>query len=152
MRTTQEYGKEVDLALSMWVKLARASATFGRLAGKDIEKRGLTHPQFGVLEMLGHLGPLTIGEIGKRMLVTGGCVTVILDNLEREGLVERIRSSDDRRVIKVRLTSGGESKFKSIFGKHALRVAELASVLSPREQIQLSTLLKKLGLSLKDKQ
>ncbi|HEX7573870.1 MAG TPA: MarR family transcriptional regulator [Bacteroidota bacterium] len=152
MRTTQEYGKEVDLALSMWVKLARASATFGRLAGKDIEKQGLTHPQFGVLEMLGHLGPLNIGEIGKRMLVTGGCVTVILDNLEKEGLVERIRSSDDRRVIKVRLTSGGGSKFKSIFGKHAHRVAELASVLSPQEQIQLSTLLKKLGLSLKDKQ
>ncbi len=152
MRTMQEYGKEIDLALSMWVKLARASATFGRLAGKDIEKHGLTHPQFGVLEMLGHLGPLTIGEIGKRMLVTGGCVTVILDNLEREGLVERTRSSDDRRVIRVRLTSDGESKFKSIFGKHADRVAELASVLSHQEQIQLSTLLKKLGLSLKDKQ
>jgi MarR family 2-MHQ and catechol resistance regulon transcriptional repressor len=152
MRTTEQYGKKADLALSMWVKLARASATFGRLAGKDIEQHGLTHPQFGVLEMLGHLGPLTTGDIVKRMLVTGGCVTLILDNLEKDGLVERIRSKEDRRVVTVKVTSKGESTFKSIFRKHADRVTDLASVLSEEEQIQLSTLLKKLGLSLKEKQ
>lgn len=152
MRTTERYGRKADLALTMWVKLARASTTFGRLTGKDIEQHGLTQPQFGVLEMLGHLGPLTIGDIGKRMLVTGGCVTVILDNLEKEELVERIRSSEDRRVIKVQLTDKGESTFKTVFGKHAHRVAELASVLSEEEQLQLSTLLKKLGLALKEKQ
>ena len=152
MRTTEQYGKKADLALTMWVKLARASTTFGRLAGKDIEQHGLTQPQFGVLEMLGHLGPLTTGDIVKRMLVTGGCVTVILDNLEKEGLVERIRSSKDRRVVTVKVTSKGESTFTSIFRKHADRVAVLASVLSEEEQIHLSALLKKLGLSLKDKQ
>jgi MarR family transcriptional regulator, 2-MHQ and catechol-resistance regulon repressor len=136
----------------MWVKLARASTTFGRLTAKDIERFGLTQPQFGVLEMLGHLGPLTIGEIGRRMLVTGGCVTVILDNLEKEGLVERTRSSEDRRVFRVQLTASGRSTFKNIFRKHAQRVSELASVLTKGEQVQLSTLLKKLGLSLKEKQ
>ena len=149
MRTTEQYGRKADLALTMWVKLVRASTTFGRLTGKDIEQHGLTQPQFGVLEMLGHLGPLTIGDIGKRMLVTGGCVTVIL---EKESLVERMRSSEDRRVIKVQLTDKGELTFKTIFGKHAQMVAELASVLSEEEQLQLSTLLRKLGLALKDKQ
>ena len=152
MRTTEQYGRKADLALTMWVKLARASTTFGRLTGRDIEQHGLTQPQFGVLEMLGHLGPLTIGDIGKRMLVTGGCVTVILDNLEKEGQVERLRSSEDRRVIKVQLTDKGESTFNTVFRKHADRVAELSSVLSEEEQIQLSTLLRKLGLALKDKQ
>jgi MarR family transcriptional regulator, 2-MHQ and catechol-resistance regulon repressor len=152
MRTTEQYGKKADLALTMWVKLARASTTFGRLTGKDIEQHGLTQPQFGVLEMLGHLGPMTIGDIGKRMLVTGGCVTVILDNLEKDGLVERIRSVEDRRVIKVQLTDKGQSTFTNVFGKHAHRVAELASVLTEEEQRQLSTLLRKLGLALKDKQ
>jgi MarR family 2-MHQ and catechol resistance regulon transcriptional repressor len=152
MKTTEQYGRKADLALTMWVKLARASTTFGRLTGKDIEQHGLTQPQFGVLEMLGHLGPLTIGDIGKRMLVTGGCVTVILDNLEKDGQVERLRSSEDRRVIKVQLTPKGDSTFKTVFRKHAERVAELSSVLSEEEQIQLSTLLKKLGLALKDKQ
>lgn len=152
MRTTEKYGSKADLALSLWVKLARASATFGRLTGKDIEQYGLTQPQFSVLEMLGHLGPMTIGEVGRRMLVTGGCVTVILDNLEKEKLVERVRSNEDRRVIKVQLTAKGESKFKQTFGQHAQRVTQLVSVLTEDQQIQLSQLLKKLGLALKDMQ
>jgi len=152
MKTTEQYGKKADLALSMWVKLARASSTFGRLTGKDIERHGLTQPQFGVLELLGHLGPLTIGDVGRKMLVTGGCITVILDNLEKDELVERTRSTEDRRVIKVQLTPKGTTMFKDIFGKHAERVAELASVLTEEEQRQLSKLLKKLGLALKEVQ
>jgi MarR family transcriptional regulator, 2-MHQ and catechol-resistance regulon repressor len=152
VRTTVQYGEKADLALSLWVKLARASATFGRLTGKDIERYGLTQPQFGVVELLGHLGPVTIGEVTKKMLVTGGCVTVILDNLEKEGLVERMRSTEDRRVIKVQLTAKGQSLFKNIFGQHAERVSQLASVLTEGEQNQLSDLLKKLGLALKDMQ
>ena len=152
MRTTRRYGRKADLALTMWVKLARASTTFGRLTAKDIDQYGLTQPQFGVLEMLGHLGPLTIGDIGKRMLVTAGCITVILDNLEKDGLVERIRSGEDRRVINVQLTAKGQATFKRIFRKHAKRVTELASVLKEEEQAQLSDLLKKLGFGLKEKQ
>ncbi len=152
MKTTKRYGRKADLALTMWVKLARASATFSRLAARDIEQYGLTQPQFGVLEMLGHLGPLTIGDIGKRMLVTGGCTTVILDNLEKDGLVERVRSDEDRRVVNVQLTASGQSTFKRIFPKHAKRVTELAAVLTEEEQSQLSNLLKKLGLGLRDRQ
>lgn len=152
MRTTEQYGKKTDLALSMWVKLARASSTFGRLTGKDIERYGLTQPQFGVFELLGHLGPLTIGEVGRKMLVTGGCVTVILDNLEREHFVERTRSAEDRRVIKVQLTEKGQRLFKEVFEQHAQRVTELASVLTTDEQVQLSQLLRKLGLALKEMQ
>jgi MarR family 2-MHQ and catechol resistance regulon transcriptional repressor len=86
------------------------------------------------------------------MLVTGGCITVILDNLEKENLVERIRSIEDRRVIKVQLTTKGHSLFKEVFTQHAERVTQLASVLTEDEQAQLSQLLKKLGLALKDMQ
>ena len=152
MRTTEQYGKKADLALSLWVKLARATSTFGRLTGKDIERYGLTQPQFGVFELLGHLGPITIGDVGKKMLVTGGCVTVIVDNLEKEGLVERLRSTDDRRVIKVQLTVKGRRFFEEVFTQHAERVTQLASALTEDEQAQLSQLLKKLGLALKDLQ
>ncbi len=152
MKTTVQYGRKADLALSLWVKLAWASTTFGRLTGKDIERYGLTQPQFGVVELLGHLGPVTIGEVTKKMLVTGGCVTVILDNLEKEGLVERMRSTEDRRVIKVQLTPKGQDLFKNIFEQHAERVSQLASVLTEDEQTQLSHLLKKLGLAIKDMQ
>ena len=150
LKTTRQYGEKADLALTLWVKLARAAATFGRHAGKDIERYGLTQPQFSVLEILGHLGPMTIGEASKKMLVTGGCMTVIVDNLEREGLVERVRSSEDRRVIKLSLTAKGTKLFEKIFRQHAQVVERLASVLSTNEQTQLAHLLKKLGLGLKE--
>lgn len=149
MKTTLQYGRESDLALSLWVKLARSSSLFSKLSARDIDRYGVTQPQFSVLEALGHLGPLTIGEIGKKMLVTGGCMTVIIDNLERDGLVERIRSTEDRRVIKVGLTGKGNELFQRIFRQHAARITELASVLNEQEQRQLSDLLKKLGLALK---
>ena len=150
LKTTKRYGEKADLALTLWVKLARAAATFGRHADKDIERYGLTQPQFSLLEILGHLGPMTIGEASKKMLVTGGCMTVIVDNLEREGLVERIRISEDRRVIKLGLTARGTKLFEKIFPKHAQVVERLASVLSTDEQTQLAHLLKKLGLALKE--
>ena len=55
MKTTKLYGKKVDLALSMWVKLTRAHDTFNHLAAANIRSFGLTPAQFGAIECLGHL-------------------------------------------------------------------------------------------------
>jgi MarR family 2-MHQ and catechol resistance regulon transcriptional repressor len=148
MKTTKRYGRKADVALSMWVKLARASATFGKLTEEHIRTFGLTEPQFGALECVGHLGPMTIGQLCKKQLVSGGNMTVVVDNLEKEGLVERVPSKEDRRSILVRLTDKGEKLFNEIFAQHAQRVAKLASVLTEDEQEELGRLLKKLGLSL----
>jgi MarR family transcriptional regulator, 2-MHQ and catechol-resistance regulon repressor len=152
VKNTLKYGKKADLALSMWVKLARASQTFGKFTEKHIQTFGLTEPQFGVLECLGHVGPITLGELSRKMLVSGGNMTCVVDNLAKEGLVERIPSQKDRRAIMVQLTQKGRSLFDEIFVKHAEFVTEVASVLTEDEQKELSELLKKLGLALKEKQ
>ena len=151
MKTTKRYGKKADLALSLWVKLARASSTFGRLTNLDIQRYGLTQPQFSVIEALGHLGPMKMGSFCSKMLTSGGNITVGIDNLEKDGLVERVPFPKDRRAITVRLTSKGEKLFTDIFSKHAQFVTKVASVLSEGEQIQLSALLKKLGIALQEK-
>jgi MarR family transcriptional regulator, 2-MHQ and catechol-resistance regulon repressor len=151
LKTTKKYGKKADLALSMWVKLARASSTFSRLTNIDIQRYGLTQPQFSVIEALGHLGPMKMGSFCSKMLTSGGNITVVIDNLEKDGLVERIPFPDDRRAITVRLTSKGEKLFNDIFSKHAQFVTKVASVLSEQEQVQLSALLKKLGVALQEK-
>lgn len=151
MKTTEKYGKEADLALSMWVKLARAFSVFNKKSLEQIRSFGLTQPQFGVIESLGHLGTMSLGELSERQLVSCGNTTVVVDNLEKDFLVERVRESYDRRVIKVKLTQKGQELFDSIFPKHAEYIKELASVLTLEEQEQLSILLKKLGLSLKGK-
>lgn len=149
MKTTEKYGKETDLALSMWVKLARAFSVFNKKSVEQIRSYGLTQPQFGIIESLGHLGTMTLGELSERQLVSCGNTTVVVDNLEKEGLVQRIRDSYDRRVIRVKLTTKGQKLFNNIFPEHAKYITELASVLTEEEQVQLSALLKKLGLSLK---
>jgi MarR family transcriptional regulator, 2-MHQ and catechol-resistance regulon repressor len=151
VKTTKKYGKKADLALSMWVKLARASQTFGKLTQKHIHSFELTEPQFGVLECLVHVGPLTLGELSRKHLVSGGNMTCVVDNLEKEGLVERIPSKTDRRAITVQLTQKGKNLIESIFVQHAEYVTEIASVLTEDEQERLSVLLKKLGLALKEK-
>lgn len=145
---TRHYGPRAEAALDLWVKLARASAVFGHRTHDNIRSFGLTESQFAALETLGHKGPLTFGELCRKQLVTGGNMTVVIDNLEREKLVERMRSATDRRVILVRLTAKGEALFNRIFPKHAEFVTELVSVLKPEEQRALGRLLKKLGLAL----
>jgi MarR family 2-MHQ and catechol resistance regulon transcriptional repressor len=145
MNSTRRYGRRADVALTLWVKLARAFATFNKATVEQIRTFGLTQAQFGALECLGHLGSMTIGELCHKQLVSGGNMTVVVDNLEREGLVERLRSTRDRRVIRVRLTAKGRRRFEEIFAPHAEFVSRVASVLTEKEQLQLGRLLKKLG-------
>ena len=152
MKTTEKYGKKADLALNMWVKLARAADTLAMLTARDIDRCELTVAQFGVIESLGHLGPMKIGEMCSKKLMSGGNMTVVVDNLEKLGLVERGKDENDRRAYVVKLTKKGEEKFAEMFPKHAQVVEELVwSVLNEEEIKTLSELLKKLGCSLKTK-
>lgn len=147
MKTTKKYGKKADLALSTWVKLARAFSSVNKKAVESVRSFGLTQPQFSVIEVLGHLGPLTVGTICQKMLVSGGNMTLVLDNIEKLEFVERVPSRDDRRAILVRLTPKGKELFDKMFATHAENVTKIMSVLSANEQIVLGDLLKKLGLA-----
>ncbi len=148
MTTTARYGRKADTALSTWVKLARAFSVFSRRTGEHIRSFGLTQAQFGVLEALGHKGPMTPGDLCGKQLVSGGNITVVVDHLERDGLVERRRSATDRRSIVIHLTPDGRKLFRRIFPAHAEFVADLASILTHAEQKNLGTLLKKLGTAI----
>ena len=76
-------------------------------------------------------------------------MTVVVDNLEKEGIVRRSVSKKDRRAFYVQLTRKGKRLFNQIFIQHAEYVAKLASVLTETEQIELGSLLKKLGTELR---
>jgi MarR family transcriptional regulator, 2-MHQ and catechol-resistance regulon repressor len=144
----KKYSQKTKSALDLWVKLARAFSVFNKKTSEQVKGFGLTYPQFAALECVGHLGPMTIGELSKKMLVSGGNMTVVIDNLEREGLLERIRDNTDRRVVLIQLTKKGRTRFNRIFPQHAGYIVDLASVLTRDEQTELSRLLKKLGLAL----
>jgi MarR family transcriptional regulator, 2-MHQ and catechol-resistance regulon repressor len=134
-------------ALKTWVVLARAYAAVARAVEADIAQHGLTTTEFGILEALHHKGPLLLGEIQRKVLVTSGGITYLVDRLVAKGLVIREPSPDDRRARYAVLTPEGKQLIAAIFPAHAAFLAGMLSALDEREQAQATALLRKLGLA-----
>jgi MarR family 2-MHQ and catechol resistance regulon transcriptional repressor len=133
-------------ALKTWVVLARAYAAVARAVEADIAQHGLTTTEFGILEALHHKGPLLLGEIQRKVLVTSGGITYLVDRLVAKGLVTREPSPDDRRARYAVLTAEGKQLIAQIFPAHAAFLEEMLSTLNEREQGEATALLRKLGL------
>ncbi len=136
--------KEV-LALDTWIKLARAKNSIMSRIIPSVTKFGITFSQFAVLEALLHLGPLSQALLCKKLLLSSGNIVKVVDNLERDGLVTRNNDPRDRRVYLVTLTEKGSQIINNIFPDHVQSILENFSVLTEKEQQDLSKLCKKLG-------
>ncbi len=145
MSTHYQGSAEEVRALDTFIKLMRATEAVLAASRRTYAEAGLTDSQFGVLEALLHLGPLTPGELGRKILKSAGNLTLVVDNLEKAGLIERLTSNDDRRRRPVTLTAEGRDLAKHLFPKHARNLSRLFRVLSDEEQEQLCDLLRKLG-------
>ena len=134
-------------ALNAFIALSRATGSVESRTHAVMAEAGLTESQFGVLEALFHLGPLCAAELAKKVLRSRGNLTLVIANLERDGLVERTTRAEDRRYRSVELTEKGKKLIKSIFPSHARLIVETMSALSPRELDELRRLCRKLGLA-----
>ena len=134
-----------DPALKLWVVLARAYAAVGRHLEADVAQNGLTITEFGILEALHHKGPLLLGEIQKKVLVTSGGITYLVDRLAEKGLVVRQACPSDRRARYAVLTPAGEELIQRIFPAHAERIARVMGGLGAREQAEATSLIRRLG-------
>lgn len=141
----RNWSDEEDDALRLWISLARCYVTFSRAVACKVAEYDLTAPQFGVLEALYHVGPLSLGELAEKLLVTGGNVTYVMDRLESQDLVARERSGDDRRVVRAHLTTKGRATIEAVFPGHVEFIRNLVNGLGPNDQEALRGLLKKLG-------
>lgn len=145
---THYRGADADVrALDTFIKLVRAAESVTARIARRIAGYGLTEGQFGVLEMLLHLGPLSQRDIGRKQLRSGGNVTMVVDNLERRGLVRRERAAHDRRLTIVHLTDAGRALIEGIFPGHVREIARALAALTPEEQAELGRLCRKLGLA-----
>lgn len=138
-------------ALDAFIALKRSSNSLTSLMSQQLAEYRLTPGQFGVLEALFHLGPLTQREIGDKLLSTKGNITMLIDNLEKSSLVKRVRDLNDRRSITVQLTPKGKKFIGSIVPGHMRKIIEIMSVLSLEEMKELKRLCKKIGLPIKEK-
>lgn len=98
---------EIDLNLKLWVVLSRTYHAVAAHAQADVARHGLTVAEFGILEALHHKGPMLLGEVQRKILVSSGGISYLVDRLESKGLVERRECPEDRRARYVALTPEG---------------------------------------------
>jgi len=135
-------GSGVHVFLVLW-KAARAVQAYAEKSVLELEMCG---SDFAVLEALLHKGPLPVNEIGKKVLLTSGSITVAVDRLEAKELVERRAHGTDRRVRIVHLTKEGRKLITRAYADHADEMERLASAsLTRAERKALIRLLKKIG-------
>ena len=139
------YGDLEDLNLKTLIALTRSTQSVHKREYKVIKDRGLTISQFAVLEVLYHKGDLRVSEILDKILATGGNMTVVIDNLEKDDLVQRCSDPTDRRVNLISITDKGRALMKDIFPIHLENINEIFSVLTVEEKKNLIILLKKLS-------
>lgn len=137
MPASQPRRSQERLSLVTYVKLMRAANSARNFASRSLAGTRLTLTQFAVLEALYHLGPMSLSDIAQKVLTTGGNLTMVVGNLEKQGLARRQRSPEDRRVLIVVLTAKGKSLIRQIFPRHAAAIVEFLKALSSEEQVRL---------------
>jgi MarR family transcriptional regulator, 2-MHQ and catechol-resistance regulon repressor len=133
------------LALNTFIKLTRSAESLTSRLALVGTLRGLTVSQFGVIEALYHLGPMCQNELAGKILKSSGNMTLVVDNLEKRGMVERKRNQDDRRMVTVNLTEAGRRQVEEILPEHVAAINAEMGVLNPEEQKMLGSLCRKLG-------
>ena len=136
-----------ERALKLFIVLQRSAMAVTARITELADLHGLTATEFGILEALYHKGPLLLGEVQKKILLTSGGVTYTVDRLTEKGLVERRDCPTDRRARYAALTPKGEAVIAKAFPAHAAQIEDTMSALSVREQDEAITILRKLGLS-----
>ena len=135
-------------ALDTFIKLVRGTDSLNsRLRGSLGPDSSLTESQFAVLEALLHLGPLCLSVLAQKLLKTGGNLTLVVKNLEKQGLVRRKQESSDKRYTSIHLTPSGEKLIRKVFARHVEAIVKEMQVLSLAEQAELGRLCKSLGLA-----
>jgi DNA-binding MarR family transcriptional regulator len=132
-------------ALRVWLRLLTCTHVIERRVRTRLRERfATTLPRFDLMAQLErHPEGLKMGELSRLLMVTGGNVTAIVDQLEKEGLVERVDEPADRRAFRIHLTRAGEKTFAEMARAHEEWVVELLAGMTRREQEELLRLLAK---------
>jgi DNA-binding MarR family transcriptional regulator len=141
-------------ALKLWLRMLSCTVRVEDAIRSRLRASfGITLPRFDLMAQLErHPDGLRMGELSKRMMVTGGNVTGIADQLEREGLVERVPDPQDGRAAMVRLTPPGRTAFAEMAAVHEGWVADLFAGISANDKASMIALLDTLKQQLNEQQ
>lgn len=130
--------------------ILRASQSIQEVIRKDAANYGLNPTEFSVMELLYHKGELPIQLIGKKVLISSGSITYVVDKLEEKKYVRRQGCPEDRRVIYAVLTSEGKALMDDIFPRHVMKIGQVFDDLDSDELYQTIDLLKRVGYKAKN--
>lgn len=138
-RLTQEHHQ----SLKLWLRMLSCTVLIeDQIRTRLRAEFDITLPRFDLMAQLErHPQGLRMGELSKRMMVTGGNITGITDQLEQEKLVVRVTDAKDKRSYSVKLTAAGKRAFKRMALVHEAWIAELFSGLQTEQKDQLIELL-----------
>ncbi|AIE84210.1 Transcriptional regulator, MarR family [Fimbriimonas ginsengisoli Gsoil 348] len=136
--------------VAAYVRLVRTAEALHAEVSRGLADEGLTASQFSTLKVLRLNGPLAQKDIATYLLKTGGNVTLVVDNLEKAGLVGRERVQGDRRITMVRITPAGEELFDRVYPPHLQRIAVAMSGLGNEDLSSLLALLNELYTTVAD--
>ncbi len=145
MGSTKDQQQIQDLPVATYVKLIRTGEALHNEVSRGLAAEGLTASQFSTLKVLKLRGPLAQRDIASYLLKTGGNVTVVVDNLELRNLVTRIRDTEDRRIVFVKITPEGEKVFDRVYAPHLDRIRGVMSGLAGTKLEMLLDLLEALN-------
>ena len=138
------------VAIKLWLRILTCSNLVeGRIRNNLRRDFDSTLPRFDLLAQLDREDGLKMSELSQRLMVTGGNVTGLADQLEREGWLVREPVENDRRATKLRLTPEGRTRFGQMAAVHEAWVIELFASLGRDEQVLLHRLLGKLKQGLR---
>lgn len=131
-------------AIEVFIQLTRAAERIAAELAPTLTAEKLTAGQLGVLRAISEHGPMSLRALGQRLFRSGPNMTIVVDNLERAGLVRRVRSEADRRVVLVEGTREGARRLSRANPAYVRGIVRFMSALSSTEQAQLATLCEKL--------
>ena len=131
--------------LRLWLRLLTCTKLIEKQVRTDLRAQGgTTLPRFDLMAQLEREPEgMRMNELSRRMMVTGGNITGITDQLEAEGLVERAEVEGDRRAYLVRLTPKGRQQFNAMAQAHEAWIVDAFASLSARDIQTLHALLGK---------
>ena len=132
-------------ALRLWLRLLTCTQLVEKQVRGELRAQfATTLPRFDLMAQLERFpGGLKMNELSRRMMVTGGNITGITDQLAAEGLVDRVDVEGDRRAYRVLLTAKGRKLFQDMAASHADWVVQAFSALTDKEIAVLHKLLGK---------
>lgn len=143
MKATARTLQPAHPGLSVWIRIIKAYNLVLRKARGRLNECTLS--QFDVVaHLVREKNGVTSVELSRRLLVTAGNITGLIDRMEKAGLVERKRDAGDRRTIRIHLTAKGRKLAERVIPKHSADIESIFAVLSDAEKNQLHKNLDKL--------